>query len=180
MDSDKRNIDNRFWNWTTDLIKEDLQNTAFPAACLMENFQHDFNIASLFRAANAFNLKNLFYIGKKSYDKRGTVGTHFYSNIIHLKDTSELDKLKEKYTFVGLENNVPQAQPMDNFVWPKNPLFIFGEEGIGITPETLKKCDKIVYIPQFGSVRSLNAAQAGAVTFYDYTRKLNERSTKIW
>ena len=86
----------------------------------------------------------------------------------------ELLKLKEKYVLVALENTVPTAQPLYNYEWDKNSLIVAGEEGIGITPETLKICDKFVYIPQYGSVRSMNAAAAVSIALYDYTAKFKK------
>jgi tRNA G18 (ribose-2'-O)-methylase SpoU len=157
--------------WTTELIKDDLKKNAFPFAVLMENFMGDFNIGTVIRSANAFGASEVFYLGRKKYDKRGTVGTHHYTDIKHLKDHNELVKLKEKYTFVAFENTVSNAVPVSKFEWPRIPLIILGEEGIGLTPDTLELCDNFVYIPQFGSVRSLNAAVAGSIAMNDYVSK---------
>lgn len=157
--------------WTTELIKDDLKQNAFPFAVMMENFMGDFNIGTVIRSANAFGASEVFYLGRKKYDKRGTVGTHHYTDIKHLKDHDELVKLKEKYTFVAFENTVDSAVPVSKFEWPRIPLIILGEEGIGLTPDTLELCDNFVHIPQFGSVRSLNAAVAGSIAMNDYVSK---------
>jgi tRNA G18 (ribose-2'-O)-methylase SpoU len=179
-DISKLNVSDRYKNdrhirWTVDLIKQDLQQKAFPYAVCMENFQGDFNLSSVIRGCNAFNGKEMFYLGKKDWDRRGTVGTHHYTSVNRLKTREDLLKLKDTYTFVALENSVPGAVKMDSFEWPENPLIIIGEEGVGITPETLELCDHFVYIPQFGSVRSLNAAVAGSIAMYDFTTKYNKR-----
>lgn len=166
----------RVTKWTTELIREDLQKTAFPYAVLMENFAGDFNIGTVIRNANAFNAKKVYYLGNKRYDKRGTVGTHHYTNVNHIGTIEDLKKLKEEYTFVGIENTVPSALPLAKFEWPSNPLIILGEEGIGITPETLALCDSCVFISQWGSVRSLNAAVAGGIVMNDFITKYNVKN----
>lgn len=176
MELDNRNIvdkykHDRLTKWTTELIKRDLQANAFPFSVLMENFQGDFNLASVLRSCNALNGREMFYLGRKQYDRRGTVGTHHYTDIINIINRDELVKLKDRYTFVALENNVPQAETIYEFVWPKNPLIIIGEEGVGITSETLALCDRFVYIPQYGSVRSMNAAVAGSIAMNDFVMK---------
>jgi tRNA G18 (ribose-2'-O)-methylase SpoU len=117
----------------------------------------------------------MFYLGKKDWDRRGSVGTHHYTSVNRLKTREDLLRLKDTYTLVALENSVPGAVKMDSFEWPENPLIIIGEEGIGITPETLEICDHFVFIPQYGSVRSLNAAVAGSIAMYDFTTKYNNR-----
>jgi tRNA G18 (ribose-2'-O)-methylase SpoU len=48
----------------------------------------------------------------------------------------------------------------------------FGQEQIGLDQNIISACSDIVYIPQFGSVRSLNVACASAIAMYDYCAKL--------
>ncbi len=69
---------------------------------------------------------------------------------------------------MAIENTVPSAVALANAEYKRPPLFILGEEGVGITPETLELCEKFVYIPQWGSVRSLNAAVAGSIIMNDF------------
>ena len=173
---DTRNITDKYKHdrltkWTTELIKKDLQQNSFPFAVMMENFVGDFNLSSVLRSCNAMNGREMFYLGRKQYDRRGTVGTHHYTDLINVKTREELLKLKDRYTFVALENTVPQAESIYNFEWPENPLIIIGEEGVGITQETLALCDRFVFIPQFGSVRSMNAAVAGSIAMNDFVAK---------
>jgi tRNA G18 (ribose-2'-O)-methylase SpoU len=177
---DTRNIldsykNDRLIKWTTELIKKDLQQKAFPYAVLMENFQGDFNLSSVIRSTNAFNGREVYFLGNKNWDRRGTVGTHHYTEVKRLKTHEELKKLKDVYSFVALENTVPTAVDLAVFEWPKLPLIVLGEEGVGITSETLALCDHFVYIQQWGSVRSLNAAVAGSIAMNhfvtQYTRK---------
>jgi tRNA G18 (ribose-2'-O)-methylase SpoU len=178
---DNRNIidkykDNRLTRWTTELIREDLQKQNFPYAVVMENFAGDFNIGTVVRNANAFNAECVFYLGQKHWDRRGAVGTHNYTDVKRLKTREELIKLKEEYTFVGVENSVCGAVSLDKFEWPDRTLLLIGEEGVGITPETLELCDKFVYIPQFGSVRSLNAGVASGIVMNDLVTKIQQKN----
>ena len=176
---DTRNVIDKYkrlTEWTTQLIKEDLQSTAFPYAVLMENLLGDFNLGTVIRSSNAFNAKEVYYLGNKKYDRRGTVGTHHYTNVNHLPNHEALKKLKEKYVFVALENSVDGAVTLDRFEWPDNALIILGEEGCGITKDTLALCDYCVFIAQYGSVRSLNAAVAGSIAMNDYVTKYNRNN----
>jgi tRNA G18 (ribose-2'-O)-methylase SpoU len=173
--SDKYKHD-KLTKWTKELIKKDLQSTSFPYAVMMENIMGDFNLGTVIRGANAFNATEVFYLGNKKYDRRGTVGTHHYTDVKHLSSYGELKKLKDKYVFVALENSVDGAIAMDGFEWPSNPLIILGEEGCGITKDTLALCDYCVFIAQYGSVRSLNAAVAGSIAMNDYVTKYNRNN----
>ena len=165
--SDKYKFD-RLTSWTKDLIKKDLQSKSFPYAVMMENWLGDFNLSSLIRSANAFNARSVYYLGRKHYDRRGTVGTHNYTDVVHLSTRDQLLKLKEEYELVAIENTVPSAVALGNAEYSRPPLFILGEEGVGITQETLELCEKFVYINQHGSVRSLNAAVAGSIVMNEF------------
>ena len=170
----KYNVTDEYKSWNVEDIRQDLRAKAHPFAVLMEHWKGDFNISTMIRNANAFNASEVFYIGKKRFDRRGTVGSHHYVDLSHLNDFEELLKLKEKYVFVGLDNNVECCVPMETFDWPKNALMIFGEEGEGISPLLLKHCDYCVNIAQFGSVRSLNVGTSSGIAMYDWILKSYE------
>jgi tRNA G18 (ribose-2'-O)-methylase SpoU len=142
----------------------------------MEHWQGDFNISTLIRNANAFNAEKVFYLGKKRFDRRGTVGSHHYVDLVFLDGSvSKLVDLKKQYTFVAIDNNVPNTYKLGNFNWAelkKPPLLIFGEEGVGLTKETLKLADYTVEIPQFGSVRSLNVGTSSGIVMYALVESL--------
>jgi tRNA G18 (ribose-2'-O)-methylase SpoU len=47
-------------------------------------------------------------------------------------------------------------------------VMIFGQEQIGIPTEVLEMCDHVLYIPQYGSVRSINVGSASAIAMNAY------------
>ena len=173
----QRNVIDRFKNMPDEEIKKELQRTAHPVAVCMEQWQGDFNISTLIRNANAFNVEKVFYFGRRRYDRRGTVGTHNYTEIQFLDGGyDQLETLKDQYTFVGIDNNVCQKTfKLGEFDWnmiSKPPLMIFGEEGTGLTQKVIQMCHILVEIPQYGSVRSLNVGTSSGVLLYDYVNYL--------
>ncbi len=172
----KRNVVDKYKSMTVKNIREDLKKTANPLAICMEHWNGDFNISTLIRNANAFNVEKVYYLGKKKIDKRGCVGTHHYTDICHLgEDVCELISLKDKYTFIAIDNNIPDTHKLHEFDWnmlEKPPLMLFGEEGSGLTHETLKLADYRIEIEQYGSVRSLNVGTSSGLLMYDFVRFL--------
>lgn len=164
---DTRNIIDHYKYWTTDAIKADLDDKRNDFSILVSNQFHDFNLGTVIRNANAFMAKEVIVWGRKSYDKRGTVGTHHYINLKHVKFT---DSLEFDCPVIGIDN-VPEAEAIDNFVWPKRVVLAFGQEDVGLPEEFRQLCQKYVYIRQFGSVRSLNVGTASGIIMYDYCRK---------
>lgn len=168
--SDTRNVIDLYKYWTEDAINVHLDDNRHQFGVLCSNLANDFNIATVIRNNNAFLANEVFIYGKKKWDRRGAVGAHLYSRITHIPDEKSLDKIKN-YTWIGIDN-IEGAEPLDTFDWPVNTLMCFGQEQLGLPAEILSRCEKLVYIRQFGSVRSLNVGTAAGIAMYDYTSKL--------
>ena len=167
----QRNVRDQYKSWTTEAIKADLKAKALPCAILMAQVEHDFNIGSVIRNANAFGCTTVYYYGRKHIDRRGTCGTYHYCDVVHLPSFDQIRQLKEQYAFVALENNVPNTVPLAKFIYPKCPLLIIGEEQNGIEPALLELAEHRVEIEMRGSVRSLNAGAAAGIILYDFVCK---------
>lgn len=144
-------------------IKEDVERNSFPYSIMMQHINGDFNISTFIRNGNAFGVKEIFYWGKKKWDRRGAVGAHNYKQLTHLSSEEEILKLKEKYRFIGIENNVVGCKPLKEYIPRENDLLIFGEESSGISENVLRLCDEIIYINQWGTVRSLNVGTSSGI-----------------
>lgn len=161
------NVIDKFKSMDTVSIKNELKQTALPFAVCLENWIGDFNIGTAIRNANAFNAKEIFYIGNKKWDRRGAVGTHSYSDVKWIANLDELIKLKERYVFVGIDNITGSVSIRTHHFIP-NTLMFFGEEGVGLTPAIRSLCKTILHIDMYGSVRSLNCGTASGIAMYAF------------
>lgn len=168
---DPRNVRDHLKGKSNEEIQSILKETANPFAVCVENWLGDFNIGTVFRNANAFNAKDIYFLGKRQWDRRGAQGVQHYSSIKRLHTTEDLIALKDKYTIVGVDN-VPGSVSMETYEWKPNTLMVFGSEGFGLTPETQAVCESIVEIKLYGSVRSFNAGVASGIAMYDFVRKV--------
>ena len=169
---DGRNIIDYYHYWTNEAIKADLDSKRFPFAVLCCNVHGDYNLSTVVRCCNAFLAREIFIYGRKKWDKRGAVGTHHYERFHHVREEFELDLIKG-YTWIGIDN-VETALPIDEFKWPETPLLCFGEEHVGVPKEVLARCKNVVYIRQYGSVRSLNVGVAAGIAIQDCIVKLTK------
>ena len=160
---DTRNLIDEYKGWDEIKIREELDRRAFPYSVLMQHIKGDFNISTFVRNGNAFGVDKLFYFGQRQWDRRGAVGAHNYKQLTHIKTMDDLRELSIKHRFVALENSVPSAKSLNEFTPQPNDVFVFGEEKLGICEEILDICQEFVYIPQFGSVRSLNVGTASGI-----------------
>lgn len=171
----ERNVADHFKNKSDEEIKAQLQATANPFAVCFEHWTGDFNMGSGIRNANAFNAREVFYLGDKKWDRRAAVGVYNYTPVQWLSTMEEFEKLKDRYTIVGIDN-VPGSISMKHYDWHPNTLLVFGEEGSGLTAGMQSLCKDVVHIDMFGSVRSFNCGVASGIVMHDVVRKLEERS----
>lgn len=168
------NVADRYKGKSVQEIQQDLQSTANPFAVCFEHWIGDFNIGSGVRNANAFNAREVFYVGDKKWDKRSAVGVYNYTNVQWLPTIEDFIKLKEKYVIVGIDN-VSGSVPLSSYHWKPNTLMVFGEEGTGLTPVMQSLCQDIVEIEMYGSVRSLNCGVASGILMHDFVRQMKSK-----
>jgi tRNA G18 (ribose-2'-O)-methylase SpoU len=166
----QRNVADHFKSKSEKEIREALQVTAHPFAIAVEHLIGDFNLGTVIRNANAFNAKEVFYLGDKKWDRRAAVGVHNYTSVQWLETIDDFIKLQEKYYIVGIDN-VPGSIPIQQYKWKPNPLMVFGEESVGLTSVMQSFCHEIIEIPMYGSVRSLNCGVASGIVMYDFVSK---------
>lgn len=177
---DKRNVIDHFKHMETVLIKGALNEHRRDFSVAMQNFQNDFNFATVMRSSNAFLAKEVIGLGGKNrkYDRRGTVGTHHYENVIFIQDLTEFkQKLLDEQRQLVIMEDTPEALPLPSYQWEERSCILLGSEGVGVSEEILNWVrsgevpGEIIYVPQYGSVRSLNAAVSAGIAMYDYAAK---------
>lgn len=176
MHEDSRNVIDHFKYWKTDAIRAALDTVRLPFVVLCENFDKDFNISTVIRCVNAFTGKEVWVCGRRKWDKRGAVGTNHYEHIKYADTTTEVVNAyrEQGYTIVAMDM-VDNAENIHEFQWLEKTLMIFGQEQIGISDEAIELADHIVYIPQYGSTRSLNVGVAAGIAMFSYVSQIKEK-----
>ena len=178
---DRRNVLDRYRYWSVDAIREDLDvrgRHGFEVA--IENWTHDFNIGSMVRTANAFAAARVHIVGPHKWNRKGALMTELYQHIDHHHSIAALveswrrriadeieqgDEAARTARIIALDI-VPGAVPIEGYAMPDRCLMLFGAEGPGLSQQALDLADDVVYISQFGSVRSINAGAAAAVAMH--------------
>ena len=68
---DRRNVIDRYRYWTVSAIVGDLDTRRHPLQIAIQNWEHDFNIGSIVRTANAFNVAGVHIVGRRRWNRRG-------------------------------------------------------------------------------------------------------------
>jgi tRNA G18 (ribose-2'-O)-methylase SpoU len=164
---DTRNVIDRYRYWTLDAIVADLDEHRHPFAVAIENWQHDMNIGSIVRTANAFAAETVHIIGRRRWNKRGAMVTDRYQHVLHhatVEEFAEWAAVKE-LPIIAIDN-VPGSVAIESFRLPEACILLFGQEGPGLSQEAIAAADAVVEITQFGSTRSLNASAAAAIAMH--------------
>lgn len=168
---DKRNVVDKYRYWKIDAIKADLDKSRIPLQVAIENFQNDFNIGTIVRNANAFNLQAVHIIGRHHWNRRGAMVTDAYMNIFYHKDVkSFMNAMREASLKIIAIDITSRSKPLSTFKLPKNTVLVFGGEGPGISDDLLKASDDIVKIEQLGSTRSVNVGVASGIAMYEWVK----------
>ena len=169
---DTRNVIDRYRYWTMEAIVADLDEHRHPFHVAIENWQHDMNIGSIVRSANAFAADTVHIIGRRRWNKRGAMVTDRYQHVVHHDDVAAFVEWArgEGLPVIAIDN-VPGSVRIETFAFPRECVLLFGQEGPGLSPDALAAADAVVEISQFGSTRSINASAAAAVAMHGWIRQ---------
>lgn len=171
--TDNRNVIDHYKYWKEDAIRASLDEKRFDFIVAIENFDKDFNISTAIRNCNAFTGKEIWILGRRRWDRRGAVGTHHYEHIKFGESLQAVVDAHPDYKVVVVENE-DYAQDIRKYDWQEKTIMVFGQESIGVTEKALSLADDVVYIPQYGSTRSLNAGVASGIAMYSYVEKFGD------
>lgn len=166
---DSRNVIDRYRYWKMEAIIADLDEVRHEFHVAIENWQHDMNIGSIVRSANAFAADTVHIVGRRRWNKRGAMVTDRYQHVLYHENVDALVQWAkaEGLPIIAIDN-VPGCVPMETFEWPKRCIMLFGQEGPGLTDEAIDAAEAVVEITQYGSTRSINASAAAAVAMYSW------------
>jgi tRNA G18 (ribose-2'-O)-methylase SpoU len=166
---DSRNVIDAYRYWSVEAIVADLDKRRHPFQVAIENWQHDMNIGSIVRSANAFGAETVHIIGRRRWNKRGAMVTDRYQHVLQHPDVATFAAwaLEHDIPVVAVDN-VEGSLAIEIFRLPERCILLFGQEGPGLSEAALGMAESTVAITQFGSTRSINASAAAAVIMHTW------------
>ena len=166
-EGDRRNVVDRYRYWRLEAIVADLDTRRHDFHVAIENWQHDFNIGTVVRTANAFLAREVHIVGNRRWNRRGAMVTDRYQHVRHHTDVPALAAyLHEQGVALMGVDNLPGSRHLETWEVPRAVCFLFGQEGPGLSQGAREACDGTFSIAQFGSTRSINASAAAAVAMH--------------
>ena len=169
---DTRNVIDRYRYWSMAAIVADLDARRHPFHVAIENWQHDFNIGSIVRTANAFLAAEVHVVGRRRWNRRGAMVTDRYQHVRHHETVADLVAwtAERDLPLLGIDN-VEGSEPIESASLPPRCVLVFGQEGPGLSEEARTASERLLSIAQFGSTRSINAGAAAAVAMHAWIRQ---------
>lgn len=171
---DSRNVVDEYRYWRMDAIVADLDRQRHGFHVAIENWQHDLNIGSIVRSANAFLAAEVHIIGNRRWNRRGAMVTDRYQHVRHhptIEDfvawAATAGPNRQPLPILAIDN-VPGCRPIEREVLPEQCVFLFGQEGPGLSQPAIEAAERVLEITQYGSTRSMNASAAAAITMYSW------------
>jgi tRNA G18 (ribose-2'-O)-methylase SpoU len=169
---DRRNVADRYRDWSNAAIVADLDTTRHPFHVAIENWQHDLNIGTVVRTANAFNAAGVHIVGKRRWNRRGAMVTDRYLHVTHHPEVAGLVAWAstEGLAVVAVDI-VPGAVPLESVELPERCVLLFGQEGPGLSGDACEAASMVCSIAQYGSTRSINAGVAAGIAMHAWIRR---------
>ena len=170
---DRRNLVDEFKGLPNEVVVGRLRGRRSGLEVAIENLEHDFNIGTVVRNANAFNVQLVHIVGRRKYNRRGAMCTDKYLDIKYWESPAEFAKDQEARgrEIVAIENNVKGARALGEKCFLKKTTLCFGSERQGLSEEMLFFAKDIRYIESFGSTRSVNVGVASGIAMYEWVRQ---------
>lgn len=142
-------------------------------ALMTELYQHVENHPSITELVECWKLRIAGEIAA-AQSQASAIALHVHENaesgnkLAYMTELAAIDQriAELKAARVIALDIIPGAVPMETYCFPKRCLMLFGAEGPGLSEKALELADDVVYISQFGSVRSINAGAAAAVSMH--------------
>ncbi|HEX5741714.1 MAG TPA: TrmH family RNA methyltransferase [Pilimelia sp.] len=168
---DRRNVVDRYRYWRHEAIVADLDTRRHDFHVAIENWQHDLNIGTVVRTANAFLAAAVHIVGRRRWNRRGAMVTDRYQHVRHHPDAAALAAWARSagLVVVGIDN-LPGSRPLESATLPRACVLLFGQEGPGLSEAARTACAEVYSIAQYGSTRSINAGVASGIAMHSWVR----------
>src|SRR5919112_319313 len=143
-EGDRRNVVDRYRYWTLEAIVADLDTRRHGFHVAIENWQHDFNIGTIVRTANAFPAAAPHTVGNRRWNRRGAMVTDRYQHVRHHESVADLaaylhERPGDPVTLLGIDN-LPGSAHLETMELPRSVCFLFGQEGPGLSEPARQAC----------------------------------------
>lgn len=153
-----------------------LAGAGCPFLVLLDGIEDPQNLGAIIRTAEGAGAQGIVFTERRSVGLTESVAKVSAGALEHLKITrvrnlvSTMENLKKRGVWlIGAEGGREDYWYEFDYNIPLG--LVFGSEGRGLRPLVRKNCDKILSIPLFGHLNSLNVAAAASIFIFEVVRQ---------
>lgn len=159
------------------------KQNVIPLTIILDNIRSSFNVGSVFRTSEAFNVEKIILAGyspdpSNPKTQKTTLGSHDYvawEN--HAKCLDLINELKaQDYWVIAAETTNHAVSLEQPFNFDKKTAFVFGNERFGMDPQVIEACHETRKVPLSGIKNSLNVANAASIFIYEFAKQYHART----
>jgi 23S rRNA (guanosine2251-2'-O)-methyltransferase len=162
-----------------DYTLQELVEAAAPAAPLLvvlDGIEDPHNVGAILRTADAAGAHGIVRQARHAAPLDGIAAKASAGAVAHVRIATEvnvaraLEALKALNVWtVGLAGDAAEAYDAPDLTLPT--ALVFGAEGTGLRRLVRERCDRLVSIPMYGAVESLNVSVAAGVVLFEAARQ---------
>lgn len=139
----------------------------------LDQVQDPGNVGTLLRTAAAAGIKDV-YLSKgcgwvwSQKVLRSAQGAHF---CLRLYEGVDAEQMVERLAIPMFATALAKARSLYELTIPAHVMWVFGNEGQGVSTELIQLAAQRVFIPQDSAVESLNVAVAAAICLFEQRRQ---------
>ncbi|WP_456374752.1 TrmH family RNA methyltransferase [Thiolapillus sp.] len=139
---------------------------------VLDRLKAGYNVPKIFRSAEAFGAHEVQLIDIGPFDPSPAKGAFRQVPARFFADFSQSHKNLQERGYHLYALSPDSDRTLDQEALPDKSAFVFGHEetGLSFTPEEYPDI-RLLRIPQFGRVESLNVSIAASIVMYEYTRQ---------
>jgi 23S rRNA (guanosine2251-2'-O)-methyltransferase len=165
-----------------DLIPGTEASAVPPLVVVLDGIEDPHNVGAILRTCNAAGVNGVIRQERHSAALDGVVGKASAGALAHARIATvvniarAVEELKAANVWtIGLAGDAPDLYT--DVDWTVPSAIVLGAEGTGLRRLVAERCDRLVRIPMFGAVDSLNVSVAAGVVLYEVVRQRRGRVT---
>jgi tRNA G18 (ribose-2'-O)-methylase SpoU len=143
---------------------------------VLDHLKAGFNVAKIFRSAQAFGAREVHLIGIGAFDPSPAKGAfkavpaRFHDDFLSCRD----QLVEQGYALFALDPH--GGTPLFSAPLPEDSAFLFGHEEMGLSFDARSLGVRRLAIPRFGPMESLNVSVAASIVMYEYVRQHGKKT----
>jgi 23S rRNA (guanosine2251-2'-O)-methyltransferase len=147
-----------------------------PLVVVLDGIEDPHNVGAILRTCDAAGVTGVIRQDRHSAALAGVVGKASAGALAHVRIATvvniarAVEELEEAHVWtVGLDGEAVELHT--DVDWTLPSAIVLGAEGTGLRRLVRERCDRLVRIPMFGRVGSLNVSVAAGVVLYEVVRQ---------